>query len=48
MTNDVTRSGGLTPTLYPIPYDGPVGELLEKIGRSPLRASHLHFKATAP
>ncbi|MGW6357577.1 dioxygenase family protein [Streptomyces sp. NPDC055092] len=39
---------GLTPTPYPIPYDGPVGELLEKTGRSPLRASHLHFKATAP
>ncbi|MFI9779398.1 dioxygenase [Streptomyces sp. NPDC051956] len=39
---------GLTPTPYPIPHDGPVGELLEKSGRSPLRASHLHFKATAP
>ncbi|WP_406109765.1 hydroxyquinol 1,2-dioxygenase [Streptomyces sp. NBC_01003] len=39
---------GLTPTPYPIPHDGPVGELLEKTGRSPLRASHLHFKATAP
>jgi hydroxyquinol 1,2-dioxygenase len=49
-TNDQGRYAfwGLTPTPYPIPYDGPVGELLEKTGRSPLRASHLHFKATAP
>jgi hydroxyquinol 1,2-dioxygenase len=39
---------GLTPTPYPIPHDGPVGRLLEKTGRSPLRASHLHFKVTAP
>ena len=39
---------GLTPTPYPIPHDGPVGRLLEATGRSPLRASHLHFMATAP
>ncbi|WP_432181574.1 dioxygenase [Streptomyces sp. NBC_00063] len=39
---------GLTPTPYPIPHDGPVGELLARTGRSPLRASHLHFMATAP
>ncbi|WUO34763.1 intradiol ring-cleavage dioxygenase [Streptomyces sp. NBC_00286] len=39
---------GLTPTPYPIPHDGPVGRLLEETGRSPLRASHLHFMATAP
>ncbi|WP_067671152.1 dioxygenase family protein [Nocardia miyunensis] len=34
---------GLTPTPYPIPNDGPVGQMLEAVGRSPLRASHLHF-----
>ncbi|MEU3891928.1 dioxygenase [Streptomyces sp. NPDC029041] len=39
---------GLTPTPYPIPHDGPVGHLLGKTGRSPMRASHLHFKATSP
>jgi hydroxyquinol 1,2-dioxygenase len=39
---------GLTPTPYPIPHDGPVGRLLEKTGRSPMRASHLHFKVAAP
>jgi hydroxyquinol 1,2-dioxygenase len=37
------RFWGLTPTPYPIPSDGPVGQMLEAVGRSPLRASHLHF-----
>jgi hydroxyquinol 1,2-dioxygenase len=39
---------GLTPTPYPIPYDGPVGKLLAAAGRSPMRASHLHFLVSAP
>jgi hydroxyquinol 1,2-dioxygenase len=38
---------GLTPTPYPIPHDGPVGQMLEAVGRSPVRASHLHFMVTA-
>ncbi|WP_211879955.1 dioxygenase family protein [Pseudarthrobacter albicanus] len=38
---------GLTPTPYPIPHDGPVGKMLESVGRSPVRASHLHFMVTA-
>ncbi|MCB1274570.1 MAG: carboxypeptidase regulatory-like domain-containing protein [Leucobacter sp.] len=42
------RFWGLTPTPYPIPHDGPVGQLLEAVGRSPMRASHLHFMVTAP
>ncbi|MEP9384273.1 intradiol ring-cleavage dioxygenase [Nocardioides sp. KR10-350] len=37
------RFWGVTPTPYPIPYDGPVGHLLDAVGRSPMRASHLHF-----
>lgn len=37
------RFWGLTPTPYPIPNDGPVGQMLESVGRSPLRAAHLHF-----
>ena len=37
------RFWGLTPTPYPIPNDGPVGQMLDAVGRSPLRASHLHF-----
>ncbi|WP_411722577.1 intradiol ring-cleavage dioxygenase [Mycetocola sp.] len=39
---------GLTPTPYPIPHDGPVGRMLAAVGRSPMRASHLHFMITAP
>jgi hydroxyquinol 1,2-dioxygenase len=42
------RFWGLTPTPYPIPDDGPVGALLAAVGRSPMRASHLHFMVTAP
>jgi len=38
---------GLTPTPYPIPHDGPVGALLAAVARSPMRASHLHFKVSA-
>jgi len=37
----------LTPTPYPIPYDGPVGKLLAAVGRSPMRAPHLHFIVSA-
>lgn len=37
----------VTPTPYPIPHDGPVGRMLEATGRSPMRASHLHFMITA-
>jgi hydroxyquinol 1,2-dioxygenase len=37
----------VTPTPYPIPTDGPVGDLLEATGRSPVRASHLHFMVSA-
>lgn len=33
----------VTPTPYPVPHDGPVGQLLAAGGRSPMRASHLHF-----
>jgi hydroxyquinol 1,2-dioxygenase len=38
----------ITPTPYPIPHDGPVGAMLAATGRSPMRASHLHFMVTAP
>jgi hydroxyquinol 1,2-dioxygenase len=41
------RFWALTPTPYPIPNDGPVGRLLDSVGRSPYRASHLHFLVTA-
>ena len=41
------RFWGLTPTPYPIPDDGPVGQLLNAVGRSPYRAAHLHFMVSA-
>jgi hydroxyquinol 1,2-dioxygenase len=33
---------------YPIPTDGPVGEMLRATGRHPWRPAHLHFMITAP
>ncbi|EMF51295.1 MULTISPECIES: intradiol ring-cleavage dioxygenase [Streptomyces] len=42
------RFWAITPTPYPIPHDGPVGRMLAAAGRSPMRASHLHFMVTAP
>ncbi|MET7393824.1 dioxygenase [Dactylosporangium sp. NPDC005572] len=41
------RFWAVTPTPYPIPHDGPVGAMLAATGRSPMRASHLHFMVTA-
>ncbi|MCS5480899.1 hydroxyquinol 1,2-dioxygenase [Corynebacterium sp. YIM 101645] len=38
---------GLTPVPYPIPHDGPVGKMLDAVGRSPVRAAHLHFMVHA-
>lgn len=46
--NGEYRFWGLTPVPYPIPYDGPVGKMLEAVGRSPMRASHLHFMVSSP
>jgi hydroxyquinol 1,2-dioxygenase len=37
----------ITPTPYPIPHDGPVGDLLAATGRSPMRTAHLHFMVSA-
>lgn len=42
------RFWAITPTPYPIPFDGPVGQMLEAVGRSPMRTSHLHFMVSAP
>jgi hydroxyquinol 1,2-dioxygenase len=41
------RFWAITPTAYPIPHDGPVGQLLAAAGRTPMRASHLHFMVSA-
>lgn len=36
------------PCSYPVPVDGPVGELLTATGRHPMRPAHIHFTITAP
>lgn len=36
------------PAAYPIPEDGPVGDLLRAIGRHPMRPAHIHFMVRAP
>ncbi len=36
------------PSYYPIPTDGPVGELLIATGRHAFRPAHIHFIVTAP
>jgi len=38
----------VVPRFYPIPDDGPVGQLLAATGRHPYRPAHLHFIAAAP
>jgi hydroxyquinol 1,2-dioxygenase len=42
------RFWGITPRFYPIPYDGPVGDLLTATNRHPYRPAHLHFMVSAP
>ncbi|MEM9351317.1 MAG: intradiol ring-cleavage dioxygenase [Pseudomonadota bacterium] len=34
---------GAKPRFYPIPDDGPVGQLLGSLGRHPFRPAHLHY-----
>ena len=41
------RFWSVRPAPYPIPDDGPVGDLLKAGGRSPMRPAHLHFKVDA-
>lgn len=36
------------PVAYAIPDDGPVGHLLDQLGRHPWRPAHIHFLVTAP
>jgi protocatechuate 3,4-dioxygenase beta subunit len=39
---------GIKPSAYPIPDDGPVGQLLTRLGRHPYRPAHMHYLITAP
>jgi hydroxyquinol 1,2-dioxygenase len=50
VTNDEGRPRFRTtaPAAYPIPDDGPVGEMLEATGRHPWRPAHVHFMISAP
>lgn len=39
---------GIRPVSYPIPDDGPVGQMLGHLGRHPYRPAHMHYLVTAP
>lgn len=38
----------IKPVPYPIPHDGPVGKLLDKLRRHPYRPAHIHFMFEKP
>jgi hydroxyquinol 1,2-dioxygenase len=38
----------IVPSFYPIPNDGPVGDMLRAQGRHPYRPAHVHFMISAP
>lgn len=38
---------GIKPVSYPIPDDGPVGQLLKMLGRHPFRPAHIHLLVSA-
>jgi len=38
----------IKPTSYPVPTDGPVGLILNRMGSHPMRPAHLHFIVSAP
>lgn len=38
---------GIKPVSYPIPDDGPVGQMLGHLGRHPWRPAHMHFMLNA-
>jgi hydroxyquinol 1,2-dioxygenase len=37
----------IRPTFYPVPTDGPVGQMLRKMGRHPYRPGHIHMIVSA-
>ena len=42
------RFRSVLPVAYPVPTDGPVGQMLVASGRHPWRPAHLHFMIEAP
>ena len=41
------RFWSIRPTYYPIPMDGPVGRMIERMGRHPNRPGHIHMIVSA-
>lgn len=46
--NGSFRFWTIKPAAYPIPYDGPVGDMLTVQARHPWRPAHMHFMIEAP
>jgi hydroxyquinol 1,2-dioxygenase len=42
------RFRSIKPEYYPVPSDGPVGIMLRKMGRHPMRPGHIHMIVSAP
>lgn len=42
------RFWSIKPTYYPVPDDGPVGDMLRAMGRHPNRPGHIHMMVYAP
>lgn len=38
----------IKPEYYPVPTDGPVGRMLDRMGRHPMRPGHIHMIVSAP
>lgn len=38
----------IRPSFYPVPVDGPVGRMLDGMGRHPFRPGHIHMMVSAP
>jgi catechol 1,2-dioxygenase len=38
----------VVPSSYPVPTDGPGGEMLRAMGRHPMRPAHIHYRVEAP
>jgi hydroxyquinol 1,2-dioxygenase len=38
----------IRPSYYPVPADGPVGRMLDRMARHPNRPGHMHMKVSAP
>ena len=47
MRRAACASRTIVPTAYPVPTDGPVGQMLVATGRHPWRPAHLHFMIKA-